>query len=557
MKIKKITLAFFTMLLGAQVLFGQMAGASWNKAFDEICTEVFPADGPGGAVLVAKGDQILYQKAFGLDDLDKKTPLRPDMVFRLGSVTKQFTAVAILQLVEQRKISLKDDITRFIPDYPTQGKIITVEHLLNHTSGIKSYTSMPLWTPAVRQMDLTPKALVDFFKDQPMDFDPGDQYAYNNSGYVLLGYIIERVTGMSYADYLAKNVFKPAGLKHSFYETKPRPIANWANGFQRNADGKYAPAEPLSMTQPYAAGSLTSTVEDLYRWMRALFAGNVVSKDLLQKAHTPNILPDGTNTRYGYGWQMGYILGSPTVEHGGSVNGFQSTLIYLPKEEVCVAILTNCDAFSPGETAEKLAALAAGYALVLEALPLSADALKDYAGTFQNERGAKRIIKVVDGGLVSQRIGGGTFNLTPIARDKFRFDGSLTEATFLRDGAGMVTGISLDSRAFLDEHWSRTGDIVPIPPPTEIQLTKEQLVRFVGTYSLSPNFSITITQEDTRMYAQATNQPRFEIMAKSDLRFFLKGVEAEIEFVPNEKGEINKMILHQAGREMPGERVQK
>jgi len=555
MKINTLTLAFFTLLLGAQALFGQLAGASWNEVFDGICTKDFPPDGPGAAILVSKGDQILYQKAFGLDEIDKKTPLRPDMVFRLGSVTKQFTAVAILQLVQQRKISLRDDITKFIPDYPSGGKIITVEHLLNHTSGIKSYTSMPLWTPAVRQMDLTPKALVDFFKDQPMDFDPGDRYAYNNSGYVLLGYIIEQVTGMSYADYLSQNVFKPAGLKQSFYETKPRPIPNWANGFQRSDDGKYTPAEPLSMTQPYAAGSLAATVEDLHRWSRALFAGKLVSKDLLQKAHTPHILPDGTNTRYGYGWQMGYIFGSPTVEHGGSVNGFQSMLIYLPKEEICVAVLTNCDAFTPGETAEKLAALAAGHSLVPEALPVPADALKDYAGTFQNERGAKRIIKVVDGGLVSQRIGGGTFNMIAVAKDKFRFEGSLVEATFLRDAAGTVTGISLDSRAFVDEHWSRTGDIVPIPPPTEIQLTKEQLARFVGTYALAPGFSIAITQQDTHLFAQATGQPVFEIFAKSDLRFFLKVVEAEIEFVPNDKGEINKMILHQGGRSTPGERM--
>jgi len=555
MKINPLPIFLFACLLPAQVLNGQVAGSSPVAAFDEICTRNFPPDAPGAAVLVAKGDKILYKKAFGLDDLEKKTPLRPDMIFRLGSVTKQFTAVAILQLVQQRKISLKDDITKFIPDYPTQGKIITVEHLLNHTSGIKSYTSMPLWTPEVQQMDLTPKALVDFFKDQPMDFDPGDRYAYNNSGYILLGYIIEQVTGMSYADYLTKNVFKPAGLKHTFYETLPRPIPNWANGFQRDEQGKYAPAEPLSMTQPYAAGSLVSTVEDLYLWNRALFAGKIVSKGLLQQAHTPHVLPDGTNTRYGYGWQMGYILGSPTVEHGGSVHGFQTMMIYLPKEEICVAILTNCDAYSPDEPAEKLAALAAGHALDLEALPLSADVLKAYTGTFQNERGAKRIIKIVDGNLVSQRIGGGTFNLIPVAKDKFRFDGSLTEATFLRDGAGEVTGISLDSRAFVDEHWSRAGDIVLIPPPVEIQLAKEQLTRLVGTYSLAPGFAIAVTQEDTRLYAQATGQQRFEVFAKSELRFFLKVVEAEIEFVPNEKGEIDKLILHQGGRSSPGERM--
>ncbi len=554
MKINRLTFPVFTVLLGIQALFGQMADPALEAAFDKICIQKFPDDGPGGAVLVAKGEQILYQKAFGLDDLDKKTPLRPDMVFRLGSVTKQFTAVAILQLVEQRKISLQDNITKFIPDYPTGGKIITVEHLLNHTSGIKSYTSMPLWTPHVQQMDFTPKALVDFFKDKPMDFDTGDQYAYNNSGYVLLGYIIEQVTGMSYADYLTQNVFKPAGLKHTFYENQPRPIAGWANGFQRSTDGKIEPAAPLSMTQPYAAGSLASTVEDLFLWNRALFSGKLVSKDLLQKAHTPNVLRNGTDTRYGYGWLMGNMLGSPTVEHGGSIPGFLSMLIYLPKEEVCVAVLTNCDCNSPNDVADKLAALAAGYELEPGGVPLSEKVLKSYTGTFQNDKGNKRILRIEEGRLVSQRLGGGTFKLIALEKDKFRFEGSLTEATFLRDGAGAVTGISLDTRAIADELWTRTEDVVPVPV-TEITLTEDQLKRFVGEYALAPTFAIAVTQEGTKLFVQATNQPRFEVFAKSDLRFFLKAVDAEVEFVPDDKGNITKMILHQAGRSMPGERV--
>ena len=529
--------------------------AELSAEFDRICREKFPADGPGGAVLVARGDQVLYHKAFGLDDVAGKKPLQPGMVFRIGSVTKQFTAIAILQLVEQGKIDLQDEITRFIPDYPTHGKKITVEQLLTHTSGIKSYTSMPEWTPDVHQKDFTPAALVDFFKNQPMDFDPGTAYAYSNSGYILLGYIIEKVSGMPYADYLAKKVFKPAGLKHTFYENQPRPIPGWANGYQRSDDGAYGPAAPLSMTQPYAAGALASTVEDLYRWTRAVHGGKLVSAVSLKKAHTPHLLPNGANTHYGYGWVLGNLLGSATVEHGGGIHGFLSALIYLPKAEICVAILTNCDCNGPDETAAQLAALAAGHRLELEALPLDTKTLDAYAGVYENDQQQKRIIRVADGELISQRVGGSTLRLLPVGKDKFRFSGALIEATFQRDEkTGAVQSIRLDTRQEMGEIWTKTDEAIP-DAPKELRQTAEQLERFVGEYSLAPGFSITVTREGTQLFGQGTGQPRFEMFAKSDLRFFLKVVAAEIEFVPDEKGGIGKMILFQAGQELPGARV--
>ncbi|MFN0013456.1 MAG: serine hydrolase [Saprospiraceae bacterium] len=554
MRICHFFLLFIVALLATQPISAQPSNEALEAAFDKICMKKFPDDGPGSAVLIAKGGQVVYQKAFGLDDLDKKTPLRPDMVFRIGSVTKQFTVVAILQLVQQKKIALQDDITRFIPDYPVKGKKITVEQLLNHTSGIKSYTNMPLWTPAIQQMEMTPKALVDFFKDQPLDFEPGTQYAYNNSGYVLLGYIIEQVTGMPYADYLAKNVFQPAGLEHTFYENKPRPIKDWANGFMKTDSGTYLPALPLSMSQPYAAGSLAANVEDLYRWTQAVFSGKLVSQDLLKKAHTPNVLPNGTNTGYGYGWLMGYLLGSPTVEHGGAVNGFLSALIYLPKEDICVAILANCDCNEPSETAAQLAALAAGHILEVAAIPVPPKGLAGYVGTYENPQGAKRYIRLDGGQLVSQRVGGSAFAMLAMARDSFRFDGTLAQIAFQRGENGKVSGLLFDSRNVSGERWTRTADTVP-ELPKALVLTEEQLRRFVGEYTLFPDFSMTVTQEGARLFAQATGQQRFEVFAKTELRFFLKVVDAEIEFVPDDKGSVNKLILHQGGRDMPGERV--
>ncbi|MBK8968833.1 MAG: serine hydrolase [Lewinellaceae bacterium] len=542
------------LLLHAIALPAQTDNSWLTAEFDEICQAKFPADGPGGAVLVAKGDQILYHKAFGLDDVENKKPLQTGMVFRIGSVTKQFTAIAILQLVEKGKLSLQDEITKFIPDYPVRGKKITVEHLLHHTSGIKSYTSMAEWTPEVWKKDFTPAGLVDFFKNQPMDFDPGTQNSYSNSGYILLGYIIEKVSGQTYAEYLEKNVFTRAGLTNTFYENQKRPIPNWAAGYQRGTNG-YEPAMPLSMTQPYAAGSLASTVEDLFRWTRAVHSGKLVAADLLKKAHTPNILPDGINTHYGYGWIMGNILGSPTIEHDGGINGFLSSLIYLPNEKITVAILTNCDCNSPGGTATELAALAAGHPLVLEEIDISAAKLAEYEGIYENRLKQRRIITVENGILTSNRVGGRITKLSPIGKDKFRITDALINVTFLRDEkSGQVNAVSLNTRSELDDRWVKTTGNIPEPPKEEVRLNEAQLDRLVGEYHVAPTFSITISREGTQLYGQGTGQPRFEMYPASEYKFFLKVVDAKIEFFPDADGAVGKMVLYQNGQEIPGQR---
>src|SRR4051812_37064486 len=219
-------------------------------------------------------------------------PITPDMVFRLASVTKQFTAVATLMLMEQGLLALDDPITRFWPDYPTHDHTITVEHLLTHTSGIRSYTDMPDWPPLWRK-DFAVQELIDYFKDQPMPFAPGTRWAYNNSGYVLLGAIIEQLSGLSYAQFMQQRIFEPLGMRQSYYDRTPQIIPKRADGYQKGADG-YTNAEYLSMTQPYAAGALASTVDDLARWDRALVSGTLLQPATLARAWTPYQLADGT-----------------------------------------------------------------------------------------------------------------------------------------------------------------------------------------------------------------------------------------------------------------------
>lgn len=525
--------------------------------FDKLLQETFMPGSPGAAVLVAKKSQIIYHKAFGMANLELDVPLKPEHVFRIGSVTKQFTGAAIMQLVEQGKISLQDDLTKFIPDYPTHGKKITVEHLLTHTSGIKSYTGMKEWTDEVRRKDFSVSALIDYFKDQPMDFEPGAKYDYNNSGYILLGFIIEKVSGQTYAEYMTEHFFKPLGMKNSYYGDVTPVVKNRAAGYsQADVAGTYTNTPFLSMTQPYAAGSLLSTVEDLYTWTKALHSGKVVKPESLKKMTTPYLLTDGTNTRYGYGLQMGNLLGSPTVEHSGGINGFLSDLVYLPTEDVCVAILTNCDCEPPRDLSAKLAALTIGKPFQPAAVQLEPSALDQYTGVYENAQKEQRIISVENGQLHSQRSGGQKFKLTPFGPDQFFFEASFARISFDRekDGSKKVVKAIVSDRTAADNLWVKTDKPLPAAR-AEIKVPEADLDKFTGEYQLMPGFNIAVTREGEQLFCQATGQPRFEVYAATPTRFFLKVVQADIEFYPDEKGAVNKMVLFQGGQELEGKRV--
>lgn len=553
MKFKSSLLFFFLSFSLSFQSFSQVLTAE----FDKLLQETFKPGRPGAAVLVSKKGQVIYHKAFGMANLELDVPLKPEHVFRIGSVTKQFTCAAVMQLEEQGKLSLQDDLTKFIPDYPTHGKKITVEHLLTHTSGIKSYTGMQEWTDEVRRKDFSVSALVDYFKDQPMDFEPGEKYQYNNSGYILLGFIIEKVSGQTYAEYVAEHFFKPLGMNNSYYGDVAPVIKNRAAGYsQAGVDGGYNNAPYLSMTQPYAAGSLLSTVEDLNIWTKALHSGKVLKPESLKKMTTPYILPDDTNTHYGYGLQMGNLLGSSTVEHGGGINGFLSDLLYLPNEDVCVAILTNCDCESPRELSAKIAALVIGKPYQPTPINLEASALGQYVGVFENAQKEQRVISMENGQLYSQRSGGQKFKLMPYGPDQFFFEASFARITFERENGGekKVLKATVSDRMAADNLWVKTDKPLPAARP-EIKLPEADLEKFVGEYELMQGFSIAVSREGAQLFCQATGQPRFEVYATSPTRFFLKVVEADIEFYPDEKGAVNKMVLFQGGREMEGKRV--
>lgn len=520
-------------------------------AFDTLLAAKFKKEEPGATVLVSRKGQVIYQKGFGMADMELKVPMRPEMVFRIGSISKQFTAVAILQLMEKGKLSLQDDIKKFIPDYPTHGYTITVEHLLTHTSGIKSYTSMSSFD-SIMNMHMKPLEMIAYFKNQPMDFAPGTQWNYNNSGYFILGYIIEKVSGLTYEEYVKENLFKPAGMTNSAYGNDTRIIANRAKGYQQGKDG-YENARPLSMTLPYAAGSLVSTVEDLWKWNQAVHAYKLVSKESLQKAFTDYKLTNGKPTKYGYGWGFNEVQGAATIEHSGGINGFVTDGLYIPSQDIFIAIFANCDCRSLDMEAPQLAALTMGKPYIQKEIAIDETTAKEYVAVYENETGEQRFITAEGNQVISQRGGGNQFKLKAYEKDGFFFENSLSTIRFIRNPGGQVEKLEFKSRNEKSE-WIKTNKPLPVKPGI-VKTDAALLATYVGEYELAPNFIMTVTVEGDKIMVQATGQSAIQVYAESATKFFPKEIDAKIEFFKDAAGKVTHLVLYQGGRETKGTKI--
>jgi D-alanyl-D-alanine carboxypeptidase len=309
-------------------------------ALDSVLRAAYPADQPGAAAIVVRDGQVLLRAGYGMADLEHGIAMRPEHIFRIGSITKQFTGAAVLMLAQEGRLTLDDPLTRFFPDWP-RGEAVTVRQLLGHTSGIRSYTGMSEWVPT-RRTDLSLAELMSLFRDEPYDFEPGERWSYNNSGYILLGAIIEQVSGVTYADFVETRIFDRLGMSSSSFGNASRITPNRIPGYSRQGD-EWVNSEFLSMTHPHAAGSLLSTVDDLARWDAAIARGDLLGEAGWRAAFTPVLLNDGRDTRYGAGWALGRIGSHVTVEHGGGINGFITNAIRVPEAGLFVAVLANSD----------------------------------------------------------------------------------------------------------------------------------------------------------------------------------------------------------------------
>ena len=305
-----------------------------------------------GSVLVARGGDKILSRGYGFANLEWNIPNAPDTKFRLGSISKQFTAACILLLEQQGKLKVTDPVRKYLPDAPAAWDKITIRHVLTHTAGIPSFTSFPEYRTLKLQTTTNEKSYLQF-RDKPLEFEPGSKWNYSNSGYLLLSYLVEKISGRKYDEFLKQYVLAPAAMNDSGYDLNATVLMHRASGY--TAFGTILMnADYINMTVPSGAGALYSTVEDLLRWEQALFGGKVVSAESLKKMTTAFL------NNYAYGLLVTEVNHHKVIGHGGGIEGFNTELRYYPDDKLVVAVLGNVNGGVPRQIAERLEALALG-----------------------------------------------------------------------------------------------------------------------------------------------------------------------------------------------------
>ena len=521
-----------------------------EKLADAIFNNVFKGDSPGAAVLVSRDGKIIYQKGFGYADIGNHVPFTINTKSRIGSVTKQFTASAILKLQEEGKLSVNDKLSKFIPDFP-RGDEVTIHHLLTHTSGIQSYTDKPHFLQSVTT-EAKPEEVIESFKNDKFNFNPGEKWSYNNSGYFLLGYIVEKISGKSFDEYLKNTFFEPLGMKNTGIHNSKQILENEARGYSYDYESKrFQKAVDWDMSRAGGAGAMYSTVGDLYLWNEGIFNGKVLSKHSLDLAFTPVKLNDGTEAetggKYGYGWMISENRGLRMLWHGGGVEGFHTDLRRYPDINATVVVLQNCLPPASGMGANELAEKIAEIFFWEDMKPIESRKVDktvnvskydDYIGRY-DYGGAVMTIRRDGDRLFAQLAGQPEFEIFPKSEDEFLWKVVDAQATFVRDESGKVTHI-------LHRQSGRILKAPKLKEETSIKVDPKILDTYVGEYDLNGTPAM-ITKEDDRLYIQVTGQPKVELFPRSETEFFLKVAVADIKFVKDDSGKVTKAILNQSG----------
>jgi CubicO group peptidase (beta-lactamase class C family) len=510
-----------------------------------LLRELTKGDICGAAVLIARDGKILFQGGAGFADIAKKTPITPETKFRIGSVTKQFTAAAILRLAEEKKLALTDPLAKFFPDFP-RGSEITLHHLLTHTSGIHSYTDKPDFLSRVHEA-IEPGKLIASFQNDPPDFAPGASFHYNNSAYFLAGEIVAKVSGKSLGEYLRETFFEPLGMKDTGIYINATPPANAANGYSF-IDGKLAPALDWDMSWAGGAGALYSTVGDLFRWNEALYGGRVLNEASLKAQIAPNKLPEGAEgMTYGYGLVISGVRRMPSIGHGGGLNGWSSELVRLPQQNCTIVALVNAMPSPPGLDATNIARGLAEHFLADEIKklpPLTEDKSVDpktfaaFVGRY-DYRGSILTVIVENDRLFAQLTGQPKFEIYPKSANEFFWKVVDAQVVFLRNEKGEVTAA---------QHTQNGGTFkAPKLSAEDVKLTVEQLEAFVGQYQYGPAAVLTVTRDGAQLLAQLTGQPQFPIFPTSATNFEWRVVPAKVQFVKDDTGKVTKATHTQNG----------
>ncbi len=559
------------------LLVSQHAALAQNHAakIQEVLTLAHKYRQFNGSALVAENGKVIYKGAFGLANMEWNIPNTPETKFRLGSITKQFTAVLTLQLVEQGKIKLDGKISDYLPDYRKDiGDKVTIHQLLTHTSGIPSYTGQPGFFDNVSRNPYKVTDFVTKYTSGNLGFEPGSKFAYNNSGYFLLGAIIERVTGKSYEQVLKEKIFDPVGMKNTGYDHHDTLLQKRASGYGKTSDG-YNNAPYLDMSIPYAAGSLYSTVEDLYLWDQALYTDKVLSAQSKELMYKP-FLQD-----YAYGWAVTKASykhnGQPVqiVRHGGGINGFATMIVRLVNEKNLIVVLDNTGTPNLGRLTDTIAnilynqpyeppkmsiatvlektirdkGIDAGIAQYRELKATKHAATYDFAEPELNSLG----YRLMGTGKTKEALEIFKLNVEAYPNGFNTYD-SLAEA-YMNTNQRELAIQNYKKSLELNPKNTNAVDMMKRLEQGPVTVDAKVLDTYVGEYEMAPSFVITVFREGEKLMTQATGQGKFEIVPDSETTFHPTAFKAQITFVKDAEGKVTALKLSQNGRERTGKKI--
>jgi len=528
--------------------------ADFKAQADAIVAADVAADGPGAAVIVTRKGKVVYAAGRGIADIETKQEITPDTVFRLGSITKQFTAAAILKLVEQGKLSLDDPLTKFIPDYPPPGGAATVRQLLNHTSGIMPYTAIPTaMAEASTGRAYSTGELIATFKGSPPQFKPGEKYNYNNSGYVLLGAILEQLTGKRWDQAVHDIVLQPLKLSAIRGGVDEATTPRMAKGYT-SQNGKVVPAMKIHMSVPHAAGALIGTVGELARWINALHHGRVLKPASYAAMIAPTRTADGQTEPYGFGIGTSDVRGKKVIGHSGGIFGFSTDSLYLPEQDLVVAAFVNTeDGASPGLIVRKLAAAAIGDSFpVFTVQRVEPAAIAPLLGVYKVGVNQRTFFER-DGKYYTQRSGGGELEVFAAGGNRFFYGPrSLTWFEVVTAADGTRTMMMHHDGGLKAEEARWSG---PVPAETPgFAVPGATLDSYAGTY-VAEFGKFLIVRDGNKLTVKLNDQPTFPMKAISLTEFEIPAVGAKIRFSAGVGGKVDTLTLLQGGREMPAKRA--
>ncbi|MBN1222328.1 MAG: serine hydrolase [Candidatus Aminicenantes bacterium] len=494
---------------------GVTTQGSIEEKIDRIFSEWDKVDSPGCALAVIKDGQIAYEKAYGAANLDYDIPITPQTVFDIGSTSKQFTASCIILLALDGKISLDDDVHKYIPELPDYGKPVTIRHLIHHTSGVRDYGALWMLAGMEDHNVYTLQDIVDICARQNnLNFPPGEEHLYSNSGYILLAAIVERVSGMTLGAYAAKNIFEPLGMTHTLvYEDRTQIIKNRATGYSKNDKGTYQIDHYFNFAMG-GDGQVLTTVEDLFLWDQNFYNPKVGGEEFLDFLHTRGSLNSGKTLDYAMGLSHGEYRGLKTVSHGGAWGGFRAQLMRIPSLKFSVIVLSNLGSISPDKLAYKVTDLYLADQLMpeksetkpepsmKEIVTVNSELFDLYAGNYQLEFGYMAKIFKENDRLWVQVAGQPKFELQPVSETEYYLEVIGAYITFIKDGSGNVSQLT-----FTQGGRDFSGKKIEVPP-----MSADELQEYGGEYT-SEELLVTYTliSEDGILYLRIGKKPKIEL----------------------------------------------